>query len=476
MPLDLSIHWKPVRDPHYVLASIQSSARGYYLIFAGQEVLIRAQELARSVPGQHSVGLLLGHVYVCSISGSQYVVIDALVEHTLAAQGDDAVRGAVQHLVSQRNDRRATEVLGWYCSTRSVGGRVPEELATIHAASFPQPFQTLLVLADSGASSGAFFLHDAPASRWYTAPFYEVTAPTRDTGPSRATCIAWPNYVTTDEVVPLVRSSTAAVTPQRTIAAEDRTPLWRSLLGTSRRRRPQASSVSPPAAARSLLPGNPSTPEPPAPDTKRDAPSAVVPPTAAQPQATESVDTDTSPGDPLRHYVEVALSEGFFVVAQFEAQNTSANETLCLLSEPFSGLLLTIVTDDSQVVDAMLHCNMHTDDARVLAGAFPEHRDLESGTVYVRQSVVDGLRAQCRRLWEAQMLEREWKVTPTIYLLTPSEWELDAVDAMPDTLNDQRIGSLPEPVRRQFGLWSRSDVRRNEDTRPRGDESSAADD
>ena len=39
MPLDPSIHWKPVRDPHYVLASIQSSARGYYLIFADQEVL-----------------------------------------------------------------------------------------------------------------------------------------------------------------------------------------------------------------------------------------------------------------------------------------------------------------------------------------------------------------------------------------------------------------------------------------------------
>jgi len=185
---------------------------------------------------------------------------------------------------------------------------------------------------------------------------------------------------------------------------------------------------------------------------------------------------DTAPGDPLGHYIEVARSEGFFVVAQFQAQSATANETLCLLSEPFSGLLLTLVTDDSQVVDAMLHFNVHTEDARFLAGAFPEHRDLESGTAYIRQSVVDGLRAQCRRLWETHALVREWKVTPTIFLLTPSEWELDAVDATPDTLNDQRIGSLPEPVRHQFGLWSRSDARRNDATRSHDSDSSAADD
>jgi hypothetical protein len=98
------------------------------------------------------------------------VLIDSLMEHAVAAQGNDAVQGAIQHLVSQRPDGSATEVLGWYCSTRSVGGRVPEELAAIHTASFPHAFQTVLVLADSGASSGAFFLHDTTASRWYTLP------------------------------------------------------------------------------------------------------------------------------------------------------------------------------------------------------------------------------------------------------------------------------------------------------------------
>jgi len=474
MPLDPSIHWKPVRDPHYVLASIQSSARGYYLIFAEQEVLIRAQELARSVPGQHAVGLLLGQIYTCSITGSQYVLIDSLMEHAVAAQGNDAVQGAIQHLVSQRPDGSATEVLGWYCSTRSVGGRVPEELAAIHTASFPHAFQTVLVLADSGASSGAFFLHDTTASRWYTAPFYEVTTPAGHAGPSKATCIAWPNYVTTDEVVPLVRNSDPSIAPQARTAAKDGTPLWRSLLGTSRRRRPKASSAPPPGPARSLPMERRSSPEQPAPDTKRTTRPAVVPPPTAQPQVTEPV--DTAPGDPLGHYIEVARSEGFFIVAQFQAQNASANETLCLLSEPFSGLLLTLVTDDAQVVDAMLHFNVHTEDARFLAAAFPEHRDLESGTAYIRQSVVDGLRAQCRRLWETHTLVREWKVTPTIFLLTPSEWELDAVDATPDTLNDQRIGSLPEPVRHQFGLWSRSDVRRNDATRSHDSDSSAADD
>jgi hypothetical protein len=70
----------------------------------------------------------------------------------------------------------------------------------------------------------------------------------RHAGPSKATCIAWPNYVTTDEVVPLVRNSDPSIAPQARTAAKDGTPLWRSLLGTSRRRETEGEQRAPTGA------------------------------------------------------------------------------------------------------------------------------------------------------------------------------------------------------------------------------------
>jgi hypothetical protein len=47
MPVEESIHWKPLRDPHYVVASLQPSDGGRRKIFVRQQVLARVETLVR---------------------------------------------------------------------------------------------------------------------------------------------------------------------------------------------------------------------------------------------------------------------------------------------------------------------------------------------------------------------------------------------------------------------------------------------
>jgi len=73
------------------------------------------------------------------------------------------------------------------------------------------------------------------------------------------------------------------------------------------------------------------------------------------------------------------------------------------------------VTSDVAVVDATLHYNVRVKDDAVLRATRPEHRHLDSRTIYVRESCVESLRARCRHLRATGALERNWKVTPHIY-------------------------------------------------------------
>jgi hypothetical protein len=80
--------------------------------------------------------------------------------------------------------------------------------------------------------------------------------------------------------------------------------------------------------------------------------------------------------------------------------------------------------------------------------------------VYVREACLDSLRERCSQLRAAETLVREWKVSPTISFLLPSEWQSiaasTAVDhrgpAMVSELNDSRIAELPDGVRSQFHI------------------------
>src|SRR5688572_6340035 len=76
-PVSASIHWKPLRDPHYVLASLQPDQGGRRQIFAQQAALARLYTLAQNAGG-HLLGLLLGRQYNCPDTGTKYVLIESL--------------------------------------------------------------------------------------------------------------------------------------------------------------------------------------------------------------------------------------------------------------------------------------------------------------------------------------------------------------------------------------------------------------
>jgi hypothetical protein len=178
-------------------------------------------------------------------------------------------------------------------------------------------------------------------------------------------------------------------------------------------------------------------------------------------------DDDTSSSDDPARYIELARSEGFFVAAKSDTRTElSPNETLWILNEPYSGMLLAVVATDTEVVDATLHYNIETDDAGLKQTPFSEHRDPESKTIYVRETCTDSLRARCRRLRAANALRRQWVVTPRISFLTPAEWEAipEAVGAdrgenAINDLNNARIAELPEGVRSQFRIAVPGDAR-----------------
>jgi hypothetical protein len=171
---------------------------------------------------------------------------------------------------------------------------------------------------------------------------------------------------------------------------------------------------------------------------------------------------DTSTGDDPGRYIEMARTEGFFIAARFDSNATGRAETLWILNEPYSGLLLAVGATESEVLDATLHYNVQTDDAGLRRTPFPEHRDPLSKTIYVRETCMEALRARCQRLRATNTLVREWKVTPTIPFLTPGEWEsIAAMDRRVGSVADitnARLADLPPGLRSQFHLGGVSEM------------------
>ena len=140
-------------------------------------------------------------------------------------------------------------------------------------------------------------------------------------------------------------------------------------------------------------------------------PPLSVPVPAAMAPAVDLEDTGTS--DPPFRYLALASRDGFALITNSQ---TSDQSDFWLLEDADSGMLLTVVTSDLGVREAVLHYNLRTDDDRLLQRTPPEHRDLDSRTIYVRESAVEGLRARIRRLRTTGALVREWKISPPIDL------------------------------------------------------------
>ena len=212
MPVAMSIEWKPLRDPYYVLASLLPGGGGLRRILARQSTLREVQALARGDPEQPVVGLLLGERLDCALTLTPYVLIESHVEVALASLDERAVSEAIRTLRGHVGRNKSVEVLGWYSGSRSASAAVSRTHAAIHEACFPEPWQTVLIFGDGGRA-GAFFLYDSRAARWFHAPFHEVTDSKAGSRAPKPTCVAWPAYLTTASIVPLAASPQEVLSP-----------------------------------------------------------------------------------------------------------------------------------------------------------------------------------------------------------------------------------------------------------------------
>ena len=597
MPVRSSIHWKPLRDSHYVVASLEPGQGGRRQLFVKQATLVHVQQLVRGAHAQPALGLLLGRRWECSITGTSYLSIESLVEGGVALD-EGSLEAAMNVLVTRFRSRDGLERVGWYVGAPSLEQRaLAKTHAAVHAAWFPEPWQSTLVVGD-GSAAGAFYLHDRMAMRWFQSPFYEELEPSKKPPATKATSVSWPNYLTTDTVAPLpVRAPTQAkpatlvplprrpVPVQRmssatvaTTGGADRSAsrpagpsmgdlaaraissslrhvrgavlsasksswtilqhastrsgeviaqrgpavrasfarvgksmaigassMARASLGTvaragaasarlleeaaARRRaglaraaeaaaqkaeaarveaarreaeaaqaiavrreaeaaqatavRQQAEAARATArrqadalareqaefARRNAEAARPSVDvsagvsaiaesmaRSRGASTTRPGSNGTIPPVAAPVPAAmaPAVDLeDTGTSDPPFRYLALASRDGFTLITNSQ---TSDQSDFWLLEDADSGMLLTVVTSDLGVREAVLHYNLRTDDDRLLQRTPPEHRDLDSRTIYVRESAVEGLRARIRRLRMTGALVREWKISPPIDL------------------------------------------------------------
>jgi hypothetical protein len=560
MPVGSSILWKPLRDSHYVLASIQPDHGGLREIFIVQSVLDRIHRQARRPSGAQLLGLLLGGRYDCPITGTRYLLIEAaeeIAETTLDAKARTAALAA---RVAEHASDRSVECVGWYGSRNAPEPDLSSAQVAVHAQLFAEPWPTALILA-GGGDTGAFFLHDKRASRWFQAPFYEVSRVDRNDHAAKTTCIAWPAYLTTETVVPLpasereqspsqageraprpepgpprrsalstmaqaigssagaarrlgsaVRTSitgraearvrkTAELAEKARVAEAERKEQARTAhaerlerariaaaeqaerdrlaaeqaererLSAERERiererakweraerdraereklarekaerqraergrlaaerAAQARFAAPqielarrsePVAAAPIMARE--VPAKPAPQVAQpDSPAravAVEPPRPTTnrrhtPPRVADDGEDTTASDQPYRYLALARREGFQVSENLERTGADGAETVWLLNEADFGLQITLVTSDIAVVDATLHYNIRIKDDAVWRATRPEHRHVDSQTIYVRESCVEALRAHCRRLRATGALQRDWKVTPHIY-------------------------------------------------------------
>ena len=527
MPVGSSILWKPLRDSHYVLTSIQPGQGGVRQIFILQSVLDRVRRLACQPSGAHPVGLLLGDRCDCPITGTRYVLIESFEEIGEATGRDSgSMTAALGDRIKRHRGNPSIECLGWYASSEAAEPQVSSAHAAVHRSLFEEPWAAALIVADRG-NSGAFFLQDTRASRWFQAPFYEVGNADRKGDAAKPTCIAWPAYLTSETVVPLSSLKLVEAAPPRAIATPKPAPSRRAaglraacrwvyqassrlfvrvlaLAGAAargirallkspaarraaararnaadrakariadaerkkharaahaerlrvaaaarterervereraerqraerdraerdraerehaererierQRARDNAQRQAPQPARAAVV--QPDLPTPSPKQGKVAEQPAAAPKQAPPPVANDGEDTTVS--DQPYRFLALARREGFQVSANMERAGAKGVETVWLLNESEHGIQVTLVTSDVAVLEANLHYNMRTKDAALLNATRPEHRDLDSRIIYVRESCAVGLRTKCRRLRASGALQRDWKVTPHIY-------------------------------------------------------------
>jgi hypothetical protein len=165
IPVEQSIHWKPLHDSHYVIASLQPGDGGRRKIFRPRPAAAACRSARRRQATADASSV--------SSSGSNaparrrepiYFVIESLVEQPPAVDDEGIAAGLASALGTHRSDRRK-QVLGWYSGAVQVTTQPSPNTAFIHTSYFREPWQTVLVTGEGLARVGAFFLDDTVNTR-----------------------------------------------------------------------------------------------------------------------------------------------------------------------------------------------------------------------------------------------------------------------------------------------------------------------
>ena len=174
IPVSRAIQWLPSRGVDHVLASLRAGA-GRRQIFVPQAILQQLDDTAGASPTSLRVGLLLGGLYSCPVSGARYSVIESLASVATATRD---LRACITDLNAalESHSKRATAVIGWYCARGDVDDDLRSDEDAVYKTVFTEPWQTALLLAarSSGVVSGTFYQRDSLDGHAFRAPFFEM--------------------------------------------------------------------------------------------------------------------------------------------------------------------------------------------------------------------------------------------------------------------------------------------------------------
>ena len=221
-PSERCIRWNPLPDSYHLLAEMVRSPHDEYKLVVAQGVLKQVDAHLHASGDRPAVGLLLGQIYDCPVTGMQYSLVrgvERLPDALVAMDGEDLSDESWRALEPEIL-RHGARVLGWYRSRGHVSSQLPPLDAAAHMRHFRHPWQVaLLVSPDVETPRGNFFVYEARVGRVYTLPFHELldVHPLHGIAGSR-TWVRWQNYVTDADLGVLVAQTQQRAAEQ----AEDR--------------------------------------------------------------------------------------------------------------------------------------------------------------------------------------------------------------------------------------------------------------
>jgi len=149
----------PVRESHYIVASLQQGNGGRRQLFVHQKALATLRQIGSLPRHRPIVGPLRGSLFECPATAVSYLAIDSVGDH--AELGGDAPAAAFGSALEASRGLTTAGVMGWFYLApmdKTMPRGFGEDVAAA-AAKFLRPWQTTFVMtAGTRGADGAFLL------------------------------------------------------------------------------------------------------------------------------------------------------------------------------------------------------------------------------------------------------------------------------------------------------------------------------